>query len=166
MLSPRHHVIDVEQSESVGESGTRPAAESTLAEKFLDQRAIAGREQDPNLNVEELVVKSNVDPTRDGGRPGLAPKFFIGTPDDTPEGDTNIRRNSTIDDPHFHRVGYSGEILENCSWCKRKLPENADLYMYGYDLGAYCSVDCRSKRMAVDGRDRIKDKQCSRCHLL
>lgn len=131
MSSLGHHAVDVEHSKSIGEASTQPAAESTLAENLRDRLTIAGREQDPN--GQESVIENNTEPTRDGGRrPRLAPMFFIGTPDDNPKGDTDIRRNSTIDDAHFRRVGYSGEILKNCSWCKVKLPENADVYMYGW----------------------------------
>ncbi|KAI3441990.1 uncharacterized protein J3R85_001566 [Psidium guajava] len=175
MSSPRYYIGDVEHSKSVGEDGKRPAAKSALAENLQNRPAIAGREQDPNGR--ELVIENNAERPRDGGRPRLAPIFFIGTPDDIPKGDTDVQRNSTIDDTHFRRVGFSGEILKNCSWCKVKLPENADLYIYGYNLGAYCSVDCRRKQMALDGYhievattsdsgDRTEDKRRSWCHLL
>lgn len=43
-----------------------------------------------------------------------------------------------------------GEFLKACSLCKKKLDQNKDVFMYGF-LGAFCSTDCRQKRIDLDG---------------
>ncbi|XP_040956195.1 uncharacterized protein [Gossypium hirsutum] len=62
-----------------------------------------------------------------------------------------------------------GIFFQNCSLCKKKLKPDKDIYIYGYVrhdflplvldirvyyyLGAFCSVDCRDDRIALDGID-------------
>ncbi|KAI3441991.1 uncharacterized protein J3R85_001567 [Psidium guajava] len=146
MLSPRHHVVDVGHSQSIGEAGSRPAANSTLAEGLQDCPAISGREQD--RHGQDSAVENNADPTRDGDPPAFS-LSLVELPDARKS--DSIRPCLMISESHSHRVGFPGEILERCSWCKEKITENTDLYMYGYDLGVYCSVECRKKQMALDG---------------
>ncbi|XP_048141311.1 uncharacterized protein LOC125316596 [Rhodamnia argentea] len=148
MLSPRHHVIDVGHSETVRAAGTQPTADSTSAVDLLVRFSISGREQDQH--GQDSVVENNADPTQDGGPPKFSISF-VGLPD-AQKTDTT-RSCSMISKSHSHRVGFPGEILERCSWCKKKILENTDLYMYGYNLGVYCSVECRKKQMALDGYD-------------
>ncbi|KAL3727181.1 hypothetical protein ACJRO7_031999 [Eucalyptus globulus] len=178
MPSPRHHVIDVEPSESIREAGTRPAAESILAEHPQDRLTLAGHEQDQHgqdsaveNNVESTLagnlqdwltlagheqdrhgqdsaIENNVDPARDGDPPTSSIPL-IGL-HDARKSDL-MRSCSEISESHSHRVGFSKEILERCSWCKKKLPRDTDLYMYGFNLGVYCSVECRKSQMALDG---------------
>ncbi|KAK5804995.1 uncharacterized protein LOC128280490 [Gossypium arboreum] len=45
-----------------------------------------------------------------------------------------------------------GIFFQNCSLCKKKLKPHKDIYIYGY-LGAFCSIDCRDDRIALDGID-------------
>lgn len=47
-------------------------------------------------------------------------------------------------------------FLDECSFCKRHLPEDKDIFMYRGDK-AFCSVECRSQQMLMDERS----KNCS-----
>ncbi|XP_024398942.1 uncharacterized protein [Physcomitrium patens] len=47
-------------------------------------------------------------------------------------------------------------FLDMCSFCKRHLPEDKDIFMYRGDK-AFCSVECRSQQMNMDERS----KNCS-----
>ncbi|KAL3727182.1 hypothetical protein ACJRO7_032000 [Eucalyptus globulus] len=205
MPLPRHHVIDVEPSESIREAGTRPAAESTLAEHPQDQLTLAGHEQDQHgqdstventvestlaeilqdwltllrheqdqhgqdsaveNNVESTLaenlqhwltlvrheqdqhgqdsaIENNVDPARDGDPP-------TSSMHDARKSDL-MRSCSEISESHSHRVGFPKEILERCSWCKKKLHRDTDLYRYGFNLGVYCSVECWKSQMLMGG---------------
>ncbi|WOH16089.1 hypothetical protein DCAR_0935638 [Daucus carota subsp. sativus] len=46
-----------------------------------------------------------------------------------------------------------GGFFENCSYCKRCMGNNIDVYMYGY-LKAFCSPDCREQQIEIDQRLR------------
>ncbi|KAK9747731.1 hypothetical protein RND81_02G012100 [Saponaria officinalis] len=40
-------------------------------------------------------------------------------------------------------------FLEKCSFCSKKFPKNADIFMYSY-LQAFCSRECRQKQIDID----------------
>ncbi|PSS06419.1 hypothetical protein CEY00_Acc19549 [Actinidia chinensis var. chinensis] len=42
-----------------------------------------------------------------------------------------------------------GEFLDKCYYCKKKIHENAEVFMYRY-LRAFCTVECRDSQIAVD----------------
>ncbi|XP_057958792.1 uncharacterized protein LOC131151568 [Malania oleifera] len=46
-----------------------------------------------------------------------------------------------------------GVFLEACYFCKKKIDEDGDVFMYGY-LRAFCSLDCRNMQMAFDENNR------------
>ncbi|KAG0575827.1 hypothetical protein KC19_5G033900 [Ceratodon purpureus] len=50
----------------------------------------------------------------------------------------------------------SSHFLDECSFCKRHLPKDKDIFMYRGDK-AFCSVECRSQQMVLDERS----KNCS-----
>lgn len=50
----------------------------------------------------------------------------------------------------------STHFLDQCSFCKRHLPKDKDIFMYRGDK-AFCSVECRSQQMLMDERS----KNCS-----
>jgi len=50
----------------------------------------------------------------------------------------------------------SAHFLDECSFCKRHLPKDRDIFMYRGDK-AFCSVECRSQQMLMDERS----KNCS-----
>ncbi|KAL8158244.1 uncharacterized protein LOC141676685 [Apium graveolens] len=46
-----------------------------------------------------------------------------------------------------------GGFLENCSFCKKRIRRNMDVFMYGY-LKAFCSPECRDVQIEMDERLR------------
>ncbi|KAL9239686.1 hypothetical protein vseg_013985 [Gypsophila vaccaria] len=57
---------------------------------------------------------------------------------------------------------FSSEIcgfLEKCCFCRKKLPNNVDIFMYSY-LQAFCSRECRQKQIDIDKHlEILKTKQ-------
>ncbi|ESR57271.1 hypothetical protein CICLE_v10022764mg [Citrus x clementina] len=49
---------------------------------------------------------------------------------------------------HAHGQGQSGNFLERCYVCKKKMLEK-DVFMYG-PMRGFCSPDCRSKQILID----------------
>jgi hypothetical protein len=48
---------------------------------------------------------------------------------------------------------FKTHFLDECSFCKRHLPEDKDIFMYRGDK-AFCSVECRSQQMILDERSK------------
>ncbi|XAR61181.1 hypothetical protein NMG60_11034814 [Bertholletia excelsa] len=42
-----------------------------------------------------------------------------------------------------------GDFLDKCYYCKRKIRENAEVFMYSY-FRAFCTAECRDKQMSID----------------
>ncbi|CAL5353777.1 unnamed protein product [Camellia sinensis] len=42
-----------------------------------------------------------------------------------------------------------GEFLDKCYYCKKKIGENAEVFMYSY-LRAFCTAECRDRQIAMD----------------
>ncbi|KAF5930402.1 hypothetical protein HYC85_031275 [Camellia sinensis] len=42
-----------------------------------------------------------------------------------------------------------GEFLDKCYYCKKKIGENAAVFMYSY-LRAFCTAECRDRQIAMD----------------
>ncbi|CAL5432985.1 unnamed protein product [Camellia sinensis] len=40
-------------------------------------------------------------------------------------------------------------FLQKCYYCKKKIRENAEVFMYSY-LRAFCTVECRDQQIAMD----------------
>ncbi|GAY40650.1 hypothetical protein CUMW_053590 [Citrus unshiu] len=49
---------------------------------------------------------------------------------------------------HAHGQGQSGNFLERCYVCKKKMLEK-DVFMYG-PMRGFCSPECRSKQILID----------------
>lgn len=49
---------------------------------------------------------------------------------------------------HAHGQGQSGNFLDRCYVCKKKMLEK-DVFMYG-PMRGFCSPDCRSKQILID----------------
>ncbi|GER24852.1 hypothetical protein STAS_00388 [Striga asiatica] len=42
-----------------------------------------------------------------------------------------------------------GGFLERCHYCKKRIPQNSEVYMYR-DLCAFCSTECRDSQIELD----------------
>ncbi|CAA0828086.1 Protein of unknown function (DUF581 [Striga hermonthica] len=42
-----------------------------------------------------------------------------------------------------------GGFLERCHYCRKRIPQNSEVYMYR-DLCAFCSTECRDSQIELD----------------
>ncbi|XP_057780869.1 FCS-Like Zinc finger 6-like [Salvia miltiorrhiza] len=73
-------------------------------------------------------------------------------------GDPSRSKLLTVGNPvgEFNRAR-SGGFLNQCGYCKRQIPSNSDIFMYG-DLCGFCSAECRDKQMERDQSAKAKQR--------
>ncbi|GER30684.1 hypothetical protein STAS_06642 [Striga asiatica] len=51
------------------------------------------------------------------------------------------------------------DFLDTCEWCKKKIGEDKDRYMYG-SFQVFCSIECRDRQVAVDDENNPPSPIC------